>query len=70
MFNEVQGDHHGKIRIMILEGSCVEFFSATLGKFRKGFHAHLSDDAEQSAAKLYKNMYTILNGLKHKVLLH
>jgi len=35
MFNEVQADHFGKIRKMILEGSCIEFFSATLGKFTK-----------------------------------
>jgi hypothetical protein len=70
MFNEVQGDHFGKIRKMILEGSCIEFFSVVLGKFTKEFHAHLSDDAEQSAATSYENMYTVLDGLKKKGLLH
>ncbi len=70
MHNEVQGDHFGKIRKMILEGSCVEYFSAALGKLTKEFHSHLSDDAAQCAATSFENMYVVLNRLKEKGLLH
>ena len=35
MDNEVQGDHFGKIRKMMLEGCSVEYFCAKLGKFTK-----------------------------------
>jgi hypothetical protein len=70
MHNEVQGDHFGKIRKMILEGSCVEYFSAALGKLTKEFHSHLSDDAAQCAATSFENMYVVLERLKEKGLLH
>lgn len=70
MHNEVQGDHFGKIRKMILEGSCVEYFSEVLGKLTKEFHSHLSDDAAQCAATSFENMYVVLNHLKEKGLLH
>jgi hypothetical protein len=60
MYNEVQGDHFGKIRKMILEGCCVEYYSQALGKLTKGFHSHLSDDAGQSDAMSFGNMNTHL----------
>ena len=70
MHNEVQGDHFGKIRKMILEGCCVEYFLEALGKLTKEFHSHLSDDAGQSAATSFENMYIVLLGLKENGLLH
>jgi hypothetical protein len=70
MDNEVQGDHFGKIRKMMLEGCSVEFFSAELGKFTKEFHSHLSDDCKQNAATSFENMRNVLQGLKERGLLH
>jgi hypothetical protein len=59
MFKEVLGDHFGKISKMILEGSCKQFFSATLGKFTKEFmHICLMMQSRVSAM-WYKNMYTL-----------
>ena len=70
MHNEVQGDHFGKIRKMILEGGCYEYFLEVLGKLTKEFHSHLSDDAAQCAATSFENMYVVLNHFKEKGLLH
>jgi hypothetical protein len=71
MHNKVQGDHFGKTRKMILEGSCSEYYSKALGKLTKEFHSHLSDDVAQcAAATSFENMYVMLNHLKEKGLLH
>ena len=70
MHNEVQGNHFGKIRKMTLEGCCVEYYSEALAKLTKEFHSHLSDDAGQSAATSFENMYIVLLGLKDNGLLH
>jgi hypothetical protein len=70
MHNEVQGDHFGNIRKIILEGSCIEYYSEALGKLTKQFHSHLSDGAAQCAATSFENMYRMLNCLKEKGLLH
>ncbi len=70
MDNEVQGDHFGKIRKMMLEGCSVEYFSAELGKFTKEFHSHLSDDCKQNAATSFQNMRNVLQGLRERGLLH
>ena len=50
MNNEVQGDHFGKTRKMILEGCTVEFYSQELEKHTKEYHGHLLDDCKQNAA--------------------
>jgi hypothetical protein len=70
MDNEVQGDHFGKIRKMMLEGCSVEYFSAELGKFTKEFHSHLSDDCKQNAATSFENMRNVLQNLRERGLLH
>ena len=66
MDNEVQGDHFGKIRKMMLEGCSVEYLSAELQKFTKEFHSHLSDDCKQNAATSFENMRNVLQGLRER----
>jgi hypothetical protein len=66
MDNEVQGDHFGKIRKMMLEGCSVEYFSLQLEKFTKEFHSHLSDDCKQNAATSFENMKNVLQNLKER----
>jgi hypothetical protein len=70
MDNEVQGDHFGKIRKMMLEGCSVEFFSRELEKYTKEFHSHLSDDCKQNAATSYENMKNVLQDLRERGVLH
>jgi hypothetical protein len=69
MDNEVQGDHFGKIRKMMLEGCSVEYLSAELEKFTKEFHSHLSDDCKQNAATSFENMRNVLKGLSERGIL-
>jgi hypothetical protein len=66
MDNEVQGDHFGKIRKMMLEGCSVEFFSLELDKHTKEFHSHLSDDCKQNAATSFENMKNVLHDLRER----
>jgi hypothetical protein len=66
MDNEVQGDHFGKIRKMMLEGCSVEFFSLELEKYTKEFHSHLSDDCKQNAATSFENMKNVLQNLRER----